>query len=336
MWALKNNTAYAAQRNWTRDKEGLHLWLVSVRASFAIAPAGQLRLADLQQPPLLAPEYHAQPGTSSLREDSDLLAPKPGTDVLIHGYAHAPLGKTAAVVPVQLRLGPLEKRLLVYGERTYRAGILGPTACSPAPFQRCPILYELAYGGCDLSDPDPSKHYMDQRNPVGRGLARRPADLIGKPAPAVEYPGGEPARMGPAGFGPIDAAWMPRRRLAGTYDERWARTKKPLLPDDYQPAYAHSAPVDQQTAQPLLGGERVELQNLTPSGQLVFELPRIALGFTTHFGRRQQSHPALLTKVLIEPEEHRLSLVWQGVLRVPAPDLDYLDYTEIRELRGTT
>ena len=57
MWALTNETAYAADRNWIRDKQGVHHWLVAVKATFGIGPAGRLKLADEQLPPLLAPEY---------------------------------------------------------------------------------------------------------------------------------------------------------------------------------------------------------------------------------------------------------------------------------------
>lgn len=74
MWALSNRTAYAAERNWTRDKDGLHWWLVAVKATFDIGPDGRLRLADEQLPPVLIPEYFGGPGRSSLRYDSDLLA----------------------------------------------------------------------------------------------------------------------------------------------------------------------------------------------------------------------------------------------------------------------
>lgn len=141
--------------------------------------------------------------------------------------------------------------------------------------------------------------------------------------------------MGPAGFGPIDAFWMPRRKLAGTYDARWTQSKKPLLPDDYDAAFALSAPTDQRTDKPLAGGERVEMLNMTPDGILRFELPLISLGFTTRIGKRREQHGARMVTVLVEPEEKRLSLVWQSVLRVLSPDADYLDETEIIE-RGNT
>jgi hypothetical protein len=153
--------------------------------------------------------------------------------------------------------------------------------------------------------------------------------LADTPAHAIEYASGNPASSGPAGFGPIDPAWLPRRALAGTYDERWDRTKKPLLPDDFDPAYALSSPTDQRLPQLLIGGERIELLNMTPDGKLTFELPRVSLEFTSVFGRRREPHPAQLATVLVEPEDQRLSLVWQSTLRVAAPEVDYLDSTEI-------
>jgi len=334
MWALKNHTSYAAERNWTRDKDGVHWWLVAVKATFDIAPGGRLMLADEQLPPVLVPEYFGEPGRSSLRYDSDLLAAKPGTDVLVIAHAHALRGKPVPTVPVSLRVDRLHKELLVHGERTYDQGLLGVALTRPQAFTTRPIRYEFAFGGSDLSDPDPQKHRIDERNPIGRGFARRAAHLLGRLAHTIEYPRGTPAEMGPAGFGPIDASWMPRRKLAGTYDARWEQSKKPLLPDDFDPAFALSAPTDQRTKNPLVGGERVELLNMTPDGILRFELPRISLGFTTRIGTRREQHGARMVMVLMEPEERRLSLVWQSELRVRSPEADYLDETEIVEQRS--
>lgn len=333
MWALSNRTPYAADRNWTRDKAGMHWWIVAVRATFDLASDGRLTLADEQLPPILAPEYFGEPGKSSLRYDSDLLAAKPATDLLLVASAHAPGGQPAPTVPVRLRVGQLQKQLLVHGDRVYRSGL---RTSAPRPFITRPIRYELAFGGTDLSDPDPRNHRFDARNPIGRGLALRPGQLEDQPAHAIEHASGDAASSGPAGFGPIDPAWLPRRALAGTYDERWERTKKPLLPDDFDPAYALSSPTDQRLPQPLGGGEPVELLNMTPEGKLVFVIPRVSLEFTSVFGRRREPHPSQLATVLVEPEDQRLSLVWQSTLRVPAPEADYLDSTEIVEKRRAT
>lgn len=331
MWALVNRTPYAAERNWTRDQHGVHWWLVAVRATFTIevrSSAVRLTLADPQPPPVLVPEYHGEPGTSSLRHDSDLLARKPATDILALASAHAPGGRPTPTVPVTLRVGPLEKTLVVHGERVYCKGPTGPTTSAPAPFLARPIRYELAFGGSDRSDPYPAQHRIDERNPVGRGFSRRSGRLDGAPAHAIEHPGGDPATRGPAGFGPIAPDWLPRRALAGTYDARWEATRRPLLPDDYDPAFALAAPLDQRAL--LRGGERLELLNMSPDGALAFDLPRVHLSVTSRFGRRHRSHePPLLATVLVEPDERRLSLTWQSALRVAAPDADDLDVTEI-------
>ena len=66
MWSLDNRTAFAADRNWIRDKQGAHHWLVAVRATFDIDSGGRLTLADEQLPPLLQPEYRGDPATSRM------------------------------------------------------------------------------------------------------------------------------------------------------------------------------------------------------------------------------------------------------------------------------
>ncbi len=330
MWVLANNTPYAAERNWVRDKDAVHWWLVNVRATFVVDRSGKLVLAEEQPPPVLAPEHHGDPAETSLRYDSDLLGIKPTTDIIVVGHAHAPRGRPATSVPVVLRVGALEKQLVVHGERVYYDGVAGLTTTKPQPFVTRPIQYELAFGGGATSDPDPSRHRIDERNPVGRGFGTKKADLIDQPAHAIEYPSGDPARLGPAGFGAIDRPWLPRRTFAGTYDARWVETKKPLLPDDYDAAYCLCAPADQRPPRPLTGGEQVGLLNMSPEGTLVFELPRITLGLTSWFGRKQRAHaPPLLATVLLEPEERKVSLVWQSSLRVAAPDTDFLDQTQI-------
>lgn len=335
MWALDNRTAYAAERSWTRDRHGVHHWLVAVQASFDVALDGRLRLADEQPPPPLEPEHRGDPATTSLRRESELLMAKPGTDVLVEAHAHAPGGRPARSVDVALRVADvLEKRLVVHGTRVYTRGLAGLTPSSPLPFTRAPIEYEWAYGGTDLSDPDPSRRRIDPRNPVGKGVASDPARLVDRPAHAVEYPDGDPARRGPAGFGPISCSWSPRRELAGTYDERWSATRRPLLPADYDERHALAAPVDQRLPAPLRGGERIELLHLTPEGALRLELPTIRLALVTRFaGRRTpEEHGAALATVHVFAEERRLVLVWQGALRVAAPLADLLDATTVREV----
>jgi hypothetical protein len=331
MWALINRTPYAAERTWIRDKRGAHLWVVAVKATFDVAQNGALKLADKQMPPLLAAEYFGEPGKSSVRYEADLGPMKPATDVTLIGNAYAPKGKRAEVVAVSMRVASIHKILGVYGERIYYKGVLDIEPSSPVPFVERPIIYELAFGGMDVSDPDPGKHAVEKRNPLGRGFAVRPRNLIDKPAPCIVYPEGDMAKNSPAGFGPIASYWSPRLEYGGTYDANWEKTKKPLLPDDYDERAVLCAPADQQIGQYLRGGEPVELINLTREGILRFALPKIDLTFATYFGNRRQNHPGFLASAVIEPDKSRLLLSWQTVLAVNGSEIDYLDQTTIEE-----
>lgn len=328
MWGLDNRTAYAAGRNWIRDKHGTHYWVVSVRATFDVPLSGRPRLADEQCPPALAPKYFEKPGVSSLRWDSDLLWKKPCCDVVANATAYAPRGRPVERVVTSLRVGSVARELHVYGTRIFHRRLAGGVELSaPARFTSQAVRYEHAFGGQDLRAPDPRHHRIDLRNPLGRGFATRREHLLDTEGPTVVAPESYDT---PAGFGAIDASWSPRREQAGTYDARWADTKRPFLPDDFDDLYGASAPVPQQ-ATDLRGGEPVELLNLTPDGAMRFELPRIYLAFTTHFGRRRVEHRSRLTTVLLEPDTRTLSLVWQTSIPVDARDGEYLDVTTVHE-----
>jgi hypothetical protein len=310
-----------------RDVEGRHLWVVVLKATFDIDERGTLRPSDEQPLPRYEPEHRGDPATTSLLAEADLVPLRPGTDVVVIGHAHAPRGRPAKEVPVALRLAGIDKTLIVRGERVYANGPLGVMPSSPVDFTIKPIEYERAFGGADVSDPDPSRHRIDLRNPVGRGFAVQASRLEGTPAPNIEYPQGDPARVGPAGFGPIASHWSPRRELAGTYDAAWLKQRSPLLPRDFDPRFHLCSPADQRIREPLRGGERLELVHMTPSGVLRCDLPRLESKFTTYFGRRKQECPASLVSVSVEADAPRLSLAWQMQLVVGPNDVERLDRT---------
>jgi hypothetical protein len=72
------------------------------------------------------------------------------------------------------------------------------------------------------------------------------------------------------------------------------------------------------------------LVNLTPGGVLRFELPKIYLALTTHFGFQTKEHRTKLVTVIVEPDAPRVIMVWQSVL--PCHHLvDVLDKTVVRQ-----
>jgi len=320
MWGLVNKTPFAAERAGARDRTGASIWIVAVKGTFLIQCNGCTEFAGKQEPVLISPVYQGQPGHSSLQYDADLVLTKPSTDILLHGHAYAPYSQPVGSVNVTLRVGSIHKTLRVVGNRRWKSGWSGPKLSDPEPFVKLPLVYERAFGGAQS---EPAER--DPRNPIGRGFVTRKAGLPGQLAPNIEYPN-LPSR--PAGFGPVCSHWSPRRERAGTYDDNWHETRKPLVPADFDDRFFQAAPDDQQATGYLRGGEQVDLVNLTPEGSLRFRVPRVALGFVTRFGRRMVHHRANLHTVMIEPDVRRVLLVWQTTLPCH-DDVDALTETRI-------
>lgn len=327
---LINKTPWSAERNWVRDRDGHHHWIVAVKATFLVNQYGFLIPAEQQEVPYLAPVYWGEIGAFSIRYESDLGPLKPATEVVINGHAYAP-ERPVSELDVALRVGHRQKVLRVRGNSTFQTGLFGLTATAPQPFSRMPIVYERAFGGTDIVASHLSQHRLDRRNPIGVGFAVEKGHLKNQPTPNILYPDKDPAAAGPAGFGAIASFWAPRIDFAGTYDLRWEKQRKPLLPLDYDERYVLSAPHEQQWPSRLQGGEYVELINMTHDGNLRFELPEKQFEFSTFFGRKQQKHVGQLSTVIVEPDDRKVILVWQTSLRVDQMEIDYLDATIIEE-----
>ena len=312
MWELTNHTRFKAERAFARDLQGAEVWLVAVRGTFSVDAAGNPQPAEAQADVCLAPEYLGEPGRSSLRYAPDLVRTKLRTDVLLHGCAYAPGGRQVPHMDVSLSVGPVSKRLRVWGDRVWKSSVLGLKPGSPDPFTRQSITYERAYGGT-LPGNGPGPLRQETRNPVGMGVS----PSTGQPLPNVEYaghPAGSSGWKRPAGFGPIPPEWSPRRELAGTFDAAWEQRRMPLLPLDFQDAHFQCAPEDQQAPGFLCGGEEVVLEGLTPEGTWRFRLPRVTRGFRTRIDGGTTHHRADLHTVLLEPDARRVVLVWQTAL----------------------
>lgn len=334
MWQIDNRTPFAAERTWTRGRDGAEIWLVAVKCTFEITADGGTTLADEQPPVVRAPEYidSSKPVASSLKYDTDLVRTKTTTDVIVLGDAHAPAGKPTTEVEVGFRVGPVAKRLRVSGDRVWRDGVIS----AARPFTRMPVVYERSFGGVDPASRDTPSPQWSTPNPLGTGFALSDKGVEGMALPNIEEPDSAVRtwkdRPTPAGFGPISAHWQPRAGLAGTYDARWEQERFPLLPHDFDDRHYQCAPRDQQAPQFLTGGEPVVLIHLTPGGRLQFTLPSIYLGFETFFlnGVRRVHDKARLHTVIIEPAYPRVSLVWHTSLPCH-PDVYKLEKTRIIE-----
>ncbi|CAL8480012.1 DUF2169 domain-containing protein [Caballeronia sp. S22] len=335
MWMMDNRTPYAVDKAWRQDRDGNKLWMVVVKATFDISPGGVTSLAEEQIPVAQTCKHMGAAGKTSLIHESDLFGVKLGTDVLVNGSAWAPKGHRARALDVHLRVGPVNKRLRVSGERYWRRHLVrGLVATPPEWFESMPIRYERAYGGQDLSADDPAQHRIEDRNPVGAGFAVRVEHCVDQRLPNIEYPDrlieSWRDRPAPAGLNAVDCSWSPRRQLAGTYDEAWQRDRFPLWAEDFDGRYNNCAPLDQQVGQFLRGGEKVELENLSRDGRVAFTLPRIHPCFRTQFGRDGQEHRGQLCTVLLEPDQSRVVMSWQTSI-VCNHRIDDLDVTVVTQ-----
>jgi hypothetical protein len=319
MWLVANQTPFAADHAWVVDKDGNKTWLVVVKATFDILPDGTCRLGGENDPVRQMAKAYGEFGFSSLRYDSDLLGVKPTTDILVVGDAMAPPGQRVTALDVALRVGSINKRLRVTGDRQWLESAFGGlSATAPKPFERMPVVYERAYGGWDRAASDPADHRLDDRNPVGTGFSLREKTCIGMALPNVEYPHqliqAWTDRPAPAGFGAIDYSWSPRRQMAGTYDAKWVESRFPSWAVDFDPRYNNCAPHDQLPPTYLGGGERVQVFNMSPTGALTFTIPRLHFSFRTRFGNQRVDHDGQLCTVIVEPNVPRVLLAWQTAL----------------------
>lgn len=310
-----NTTAGACLAAPVKEKTGRDVLAVVLQYTFVVDARGRAELDPEGEPPRLVDSYWGKdPLTSSIRHPGQIFEHKPGTDVILVGHAHAPSRSAASHVDVSLRVGPIHKTLRAFGLRVFQKSSLGGLAPGPALriSEPVPLIYELAWGGSDYTDPE--RPVAEPRNYVGRGVARDPRALIGTPAHQLES---LESPSVPACFGALHRHWEPRIRFAGTYDEAWQAAKMPLLPDDFDDRYNVAPALDQWSELPLRGTEPFEIVGATPEGTWAFQLPRLAPGFASVTQGQRSEHRTHLDGILIDADRQRVELVFRAAVPLP-------------------
>ena len=246
----------------------------------------------------------------------DMCMPKPRGEVIVYGNYYAPGGKPVTTDEVHLKMGSVDKKLVVIGNRYWRA-LLAPT--DPEPFVELPIDYEYAFGGKDY-----------KKNPTGKGMDE--VDVFGEmrlPMPNIEDPNklvtSTSQRPDPAGLGPLNMMWEQRAAKIGTYDETWQRDYFPGYPPDLDWTHFNAAPSDQWIDEFWQGDEHFQLLNMHPSKpRVVGKLPAFR---TRCFVEKQSSEKPLFTEVKMSAETVCLFpnvetgvLIYRGVIDVTEDD----------------
>ena len=320
MWQVDNRTPFAAERGWVRDRDGAEVWLVAVKATFDIQPDGSTEVVEGAAPRCACAEYHGEPGKSSIKYEADLVLTKTTTDIIVVGHAYAPGGHRDEQLDVGFRVGPVQKILRVFGDRTW--GMQGAGRSAAVHEDAAGLRAGIRWCRCEVGEPRKGLGLAQSRR--GRASRCPLTDLAGRRLPNIEYPE-EPIsawddRPPPAGFGVIGSHWQPRAALPAPMTIRGSKARQPLLPDDFDDRFFQCAPADQQAPAFLRGGEPVVLKNLTPSGDLRFLLPAIEIALETRFmdGERRQHESPPLHTIILEPDFPRVSMVWHSALECHA------------------
>lgn len=329
---VENETPFSFDMMGLADEEGRPLLLLLVKATYAFGDSG-LELADTQVPVKWGGKSWDKPGESSDKYEPETAFIKPATDVVLIGHAYPPQ-KGATEGLVALQVGPLKKAVRVVGERTWFRTLGHVAATKPLPFDKMPLTWERAFGGWDRTDP--AKLSFEARNPVGTGFRVSPRHFEeGLRLPNLEDPA-EPLRefgqkVTPVGFGFTSPHWQPREKYAGTYDEAWNKTRKPLLPKNFDRRFFNAAAPGLVAPGYLKGDEPVVIAGASTKGRLSFHLPgQAAPVVTLELTGGEDSKPEMhLDTVILDTDTEQVLLLWRGhvMLREGVHD--------VRELRVT-
>lgn len=304
---------------------------------------------DEQIPFVEADEYWGKgnPQTDAVRLESDLVAFKPMTDVILIGKARPPMGRKATFLDTGVQVGPARKIVRVFGNRKAYVTATGIDFTQPEPFTEMPLDYSLAYGGKDEKSEE-GVLYAYPKNPLGKGFVIKgiPNAVQDLALPNLEDPQKllAPANIAlgrfdkwkvypdPMAFGYSSKSFHPRYTLAGLPPEHWAQAEadrqaglkmakeagtKPSttpqqVPPMLNPQFFNGASKDLAVPH-LRGDETVKLAHLDPDHpQFSFTLPGTRPKAWLDVGQGAEEMPMALHTAVIYKETNQLTLVWRG------------------------
>ncbi len=280
-----------------------HSLTVIVKGTFQIGDDGSLTLADEQDPPSGDVPYDDEGESASLRYASDFAIFKPAADVTLVGHAY-PTDPKSGLAVVDLRVGMLQRRVAVFGDRKWGTG-------TPAPFEKMPLRWERAMGGA-----------LSEANPVGRGYKTGVLlPNLERTGALVQAKGDTPA---PACFAPVPPMWRARRSKLGSYDKTWLETRWPYFPLDFDWTYFNAAPAEQQVPY-LHGDERFSISGIgrggaTIAGRLPDLQPRVFAQRGAEAGGEFFEVLLRLDTLSFDSDARTAVLVWRGLFAVTDED----------------
>lgn len=305
---------------------------------------------DQEQIPFIeADEFWGEgnPQADAMKLESDLVAFKPMTDVILIGKAHSARAAKVQYLDVGIQIGQSRKIARVIGDRKAYVTATGIDFTPPEPFSEMPLDFSRAYGGSDLRS-DEGLTYTYLKNPIGRGFAikNHPRAVQDLHLPNIEDPQklltpqnlclGRFERWkewpDPVAFGYQNKNAHPRFTLAGLPADQWTQAEAerqqslkrmravgaPGAPIPPQPApmlnplFFNGAPKG-MCLPPLRGDESIKLAHIdkdTP--QFSFALPGVRPKAWIDVGDGREGLAMSLHTAVIYKETNQLTMVWRG------------------------
>ena len=297
------------------EEERRPRFVVGVTAAFRLGVDKEL-VSDIEMWPLVMAALEVEDGVL------DEGAPKVRGEVLVAGHCYPP-GAPQAVSFARVKVGTVDKRLAVIGDRQWKHGV----PSEPRPFEKMPLDWTRAFGGEGFDD-----------NPKGRGFV--PVDGEGgrvHPLPNVEdakalvkSPRDRPE---PAGFGGLGITLPQRKSKFGTYDKQWLETRAFAFARDMDPTIFNLAPPDQWLEGFFQGDETYLVENMHPErARIEGRLPPLGVRvFVTQTERGGdevfKEIPTRIDTLRLFPEQGIGVMIYRGVLDVWDDEAD-----DVREL----
>ena len=278
---IKNTTPFHFEPLFLQDEEMRPLFVGLVKAAFRIQPdnIGPVIPLREQVSAVLAGELYGDPEKSCYKYEPECTPFKINTDIVLIATARAP-SQNMTEFDCGFRVGEYLQIARVFGDRFWQKNALGMSMSEPEIVTDMPVTFENAFGGVDTSIESKHGHPFEQRNPVGKGYHKNSKNCIeNSPLPNIEDPNNLIKHYtdcpAPIGFGFTSPNWLPRRLLAGTYNEQWEKERSPKLPTDFNPLFFNASPQQLMSDGYLRGNESVQVYNASPWPKLKFSLPEI-------------------------------------------------------------
>ncbi len=281
MAELRNFTPFPNMQfaNW--DAQGREFGVFMVKVAWDISENGDCTLSEEQEPFHFTDQFADAPNSSPPLYASDLVPYKPQTDIILNATTYPPGGQPATEWHAQLRAVDdinnatlIDKKLTITGPRQWIPRWHGWKLSAPAKASAVDLRYDKAFGGViPQGEDDKGAPILKawEYNPVGCGWADRKHTSAEHPLEAPQILLTDQSlqdphtTLPPAGFGPVQAAWLPRRPRGGTYDRAWEENVWPGYPADYDFAF-HNAASDGMTCDlPMGAGVLLTMTHLHPT-----------------------------------------------------------------------